>query len=186
MPTSTGGRDGSGRSRSAWSHVERPWRSRSLPPWAPSYSVCLLIWGRSLSFLSGSGPPVDGPTISLVLLFLGGSPLAAAIHLADAIPDRDADRAAGLRTLAVALGTPRAELAAAGLLLLGSLVSTILVIRRGQSSTAALSLVAVVASGLVVGLSSRAGRLSSLFGKWMVIAAAALAAVPLVAQASGR
>ena len=126
------------------------------------------------------------PLSSLVLLFLGGSPLAAAIHLADAIPDRDADRAAGLRTLAVALGTPRAELAAAGLLLLGSLVSTILVIRRGQSSTAALSLVAVVASGLVVGLSSRAGRLSSLFGKWMVIAAAALAAVPLVAQASGR
>ena len=126
------------------------------------------------------------PLSSLVILFLGGSPLAAAIHLADAIPDRDADRAAGLRTLAVALGTPRAELAAAGLLLLGSLVSTILVIRRGQSSTAALSLVAVVASGLVVGLSSRAGRLSSLFGKWMVIAAAALAAVPLVVEASGR
>ena len=126
------------------------------------------------------------PLSSLVILFLGGSPLAAAIHLADAIPDRDPDRAAGLRTLAVALGTPRAELAAAGFLLLGSLVSTILVIRRGQSSTAALSLVTVAASGLVVGISSRAGRLSSLFGKWMVIAAAALAAVPLVVEASGR
>jgi len=126
------------------------------------------------------------PLSSLVILFLGGGPLAAAIHLADAIPDRDADRAAGLRTLAVALGTPRGELAAAGLLLLGSLVSTVLVIGRGQSSTAALSLVAVVASGVVVGLSSRAGRLSPLVGKWMVIVAAALAAVPLVAQASGR
>jgi len=126
------------------------------------------------------------PLSSLVILFLGGSPLAAAIHLADAIPDREADRAAGLRTLAVALGTPRAELAAAGLLLLGSLVSTVLVIRRGPSSITALSLVAVVASGVVVGLRSRTGRLSSLFGKWIVIAAAALAAVPLVAEASGR
>ncbi len=126
------------------------------------------------------------PLSSLVILFLGGSPLAAAIHLADAIPDRDADRAAGLRTLAVTLGTPRAELATAGLLLLGSLVSTVLVIRGGQASTAALSFVAVVASGLVVGLSSRAGRRSSSLGKWIVIAAAALAAVPLVAEASGR
>ena len=126
------------------------------------------------------------PLSSLVILFLGGSPLAAAIHLADAIPDREADREAGLRTLAVALGTPRAELAAAGLLLLGSLVSTVLVIRRGPSSITALSLVAVVASGVVVGLRSRTGRLSSLFGKWIVIAAAALAAVPLVAEASGR
>jgi len=126
------------------------------------------------------------PLSSLMILFLGGSPLAAAIHLADAIPDREADRAAGLRTLAVALGTPRAELAAAGLLLLGSLVSTVLVIRRGPSSITALSLVAVVASGVVVGLRSRTGRLSSLFGKWIVIAAAALAAVPLVAEASGR
>ena len=126
------------------------------------------------------------PLSSLAVLFLGGSPLAAAIHLADAIPDREADSAAGLRTLAVALGRPRAELAAAGLLLLGSLVSTVLVIRRGPSSIAALSLVAVVASGVVVGLSSRTVRLSSLFGKWIVIAAAALAAVPLVAEASGR
>ncbi len=126
------------------------------------------------------------PLSSLAVLFLGGSPLAAAIHLADAIPDREADRAAGLRTLAVALGKPRAELAAAGLLLLGSLVSTVLVIRRGPSSITALSLVAVVASGVVVGLRSRTGRLSSLFGKWIVIAAAALAAVPLVAEASGR
>ena len=159
MPTSTGGRDGRGRSRLAWSRAARPSALRSCVLWAPSCSACSPIWG---------------------------GPLAAAIHLADAIPDRDADRAAGLRTLAVALGTPRGELAAAGLLLLGSLVSTVLVIGRGQSSTAALSLVAVAASGVVVGLSSRAGRLSSLLGKWMVIVAAALAAVPLVVEASGR
>jgi len=126
------------------------------------------------------------PLGSLLVLFLGGSVLATAIHLADAVPDLEADRAAGLRTLAVALGTPRAELASAGLLLLGSLVSTVLVIRRSPSSIAALGLTAVVASGVVAGLSSRPNRVSPLLGKWIVIAAAALAAVPLVAEASGR
>jgi 4-hydroxybenzoate polyprenyltransferase len=126
------------------------------------------------------------PLTSLVILFLGGSPLATAIHLADAIPDRDRDRGAGLRTLAVALGKPRAEMAAAGLLLIGALVSIVLLIRRGQTSIAALSLVTVAASGVVAGLSSRANPSSSLLGKWVVIAAAAVAAVPLVIWASER
>jgi 4-hydroxybenzoate polyprenyltransferase len=127
------------------------------------------------------------PLSSLEILFLGGSPLAAAIHLADAIPDRDRDRAAGLKTLAVSLGSPGAEMAAAGLLLIGTLVSLVLIIRRGQTPIAALSLVTVVASGLVVALSARgSGTRSSLLGKWLVIAAAAAAAVPLVVSASGR
>jgi 4-hydroxybenzoate polyprenyltransferase len=126
------------------------------------------------------------PLTSLVILFLGGSPLAIAIHLADAIPDRDRDRAAGLTTLAVVLGKPAGELAAAGLLLIGSLVSLILLIRRGQASIAPLSLVAVLASGVVVGLGSQANRFSAALGKWMVIAAAALAALPLVLSARGR
>jgi 4-hydroxybenzoate polyprenyltransferase len=125
------------------------------------------------------------PLTSLLILFLGGSPLATAIHLADAIPDRDSDRAAGLKTLAVALRKPGAELAAAGLLLFGTLVSIILFIRRGQLSIAVLSAIAVVASGLVVGLSSR-GNPSPLLGKWLLIALAVAAAVPLVAWASGR
>jgi 4-hydroxybenzoate polyprenyltransferase len=126
------------------------------------------------------------PLTSLVILFLGGSPLAIAIHLADAIPDRDRDRAAGLTTLAVVLGKPAGELAAAGLLLIGSLVSLILLMRRGQASIAPLSLVAVLASGVVVGLGSQANRFSAALGKWMVIAAAALAALPLVLSARGR
>jgi 1,4-dihydroxy-2-naphthoate octaprenyltransferase len=120
----------------------------------------------------------------LVVLFVAGSPLATAIHLADAIPDRDRDWAAGLRTLAVALGRPGAEMVAVGLLLIGTLVSIVLIIGRGQVSIAVLSLVTVVASGVVVGLSSR-GHPSPLLGKWVVIGAAALAAVPLVAWASG-
>ena len=37
---------------------------------------------------------------SVTLILLGGIPLAAAIHLADAIPDRDADRGAGVNSLA--------------------------------------------------------------------------------------
>jgi 4-hydroxybenzoate polyprenyltransferase len=126
------------------------------------------------------------PLTSLLILFLGGSPLATAIHLADAIPDRDRDRAAGLRTLAVALGKPAAEMATAGLLLIGTLVSIVFLIRRGQPSIATLPLVTLIASVVVVGLSSRTKQSASGLGKWLVIAAALLAAVPLVAWVSGR
>ena len=122
---------------------------------------------------------------SLAILFLGGSPLAAAIHLADAIPDRGRDRDAGLKTLAVALGRPGAEFATAVLLLIGTLVALLLSIRRGQAWIAALSLAFVVASAALAVLSSR-GEPPPLVGKWIVIAAAALAAVPLVAAASER
>jgi 4-hydroxybenzoate polyprenyltransferase len=128
------------------------------------------------------------PASSLGILFLGGSPLATAIHLADAIPDRDRDRAAGLRTLAVSLGRPGAELAAAGLLLVGTLVSMVLILRRGPTSITGLSLVTIAASLLVVSLSTRVSskRWSPLLGKWLLIAAAVLNAVPLVVSASGR
>ena len=128
------------------------------------------------------------PASSLGILFIGGSPLAAAIHLADAIPDRDRDRAAGLRTLAVSLGRPGAEMVAAGLLLAGTLVSIVLILRRGPSSVAGLSLITIAASLLVVTLSSRlsANRWSPLVGKWLLITAAALNAAPLVVSASGR
>jgi len=128
------------------------------------------------------------PLSSLAVLFLGGSPLAAAIHLADAIPDRDRDRLAGLKTLAVALGRPGSELAATGLLLVGSLVSIGLIVRRGSTPIAGLSLVVVPAIYLVVNLGMRrsADRWAPLLGKWVLIALAALAAVPLVVSASGR
>ena len=128
------------------------------------------------------------PASSLGVLFLGGGPLATAIHLADAIPDRDRDRAAGLRTLAVALGRPGAEMVAAGLLLVGTLVSIVLILERGTAPIAGLSLITVVASLLVVGLSVRASdpRRSPLLAKWVLIAAAILSAVPLVVSVSGR
>jgi 4-hydroxybenzoate polyprenyltransferase len=128
------------------------------------------------------------PASSLLVLFLAGSPLATAIHLADAIPDRERDQAAGLRTLAVALGRPGAEMVAAGLLLVGTMVSIVLTLRYGQTSIAGVSLVTIAASLLIVSLSATmAGRpWSALLGKWLLIAAASLSAVPLVAWASGR
>jgi 4-hydroxybenzoate polyprenyltransferase len=128
------------------------------------------------------------PASSLGILFLGGIPLATAIHLADAIPDRERDQAAGLRTLAVALGRPGGEMVAAGLLLVGTMVSIVLILRYGQTAIAAISLVTIAASLLIVSLSATmAGRSwSALLGKWLLIAAASLSAVPLVAWASGR
>jgi 4-hydroxybenzoate polyprenyltransferase len=127
------------------------------------------------------------PASSLQVLFLGGSPLATAIHLADAIPDREKDLAAGLRTLAVALGRPLAEMAAVGLLLIGTLVSIVLLIRRAGTAIVAVSLVAATVSFLVVSLGTRrSADRSSLMGKWVLIGAAVLAAVPLVVSASGR
>jgi 4-hydroxybenzoate polyprenyltransferase len=128
------------------------------------------------------------PASSLGILFLGGSPLATAIHLADAIPDRDRDRAAGLRTLAVALGKPGAEMVAAGLLLVGSLVSIVSILRRGATPIVGLSLITLAASLLVASLSATVSdpRWSPLLAKWVLIAAAILSALPLVVSASGR
>jgi 4-hydroxybenzoate polyprenyltransferase len=128
------------------------------------------------------------PLTSLMILFLGGSPLAAAIHLADAIPDRGADREAGLKTLAVVLGKPGAELVTAALLAIGTLVAIVVAIRRAEMSLSSLSLVTVAtatATAVVMGLRFRATP-PAVLGKWMVIAAAAVAAVPLVLSASGR
>jgi hypothetical protein len=77
---------------------------------------------------------------------------------------------------------------AAGLLLAGTVVSIVLILRRGPSSIAGLSLITIAASLLVVTLSSRVSgnRWSPLVGKWLLIAAAALNAAPLVMSASGR
>jgi 4-hydroxybenzoate polyprenyltransferase len=128
------------------------------------------------------------PASALGILFLGGSPLATAIHLADAIPDRDRDRAAGLRTLAVALGQPGAELVAVGLLLVGTLVALVLILRRGSTSIVSISVGTITASLLVVTLSSFVSgrRWASSLGKWTLVAAAVLSAVPLVVSVSGR
>jgi 4-hydroxybenzoate polyprenyltransferase len=124
---------------------------------------------------------------SLVLIFLAGAPLATAINLADAIPDLQADRAAGVTTLAVALGTPRAELAAAGLLLAGSIVAITEAIQQGNGLPAVL-LPGVALGYLVISLvpTKPASSRAPVLGKWVLIAAAILAALPLVVSVGGR
>ena len=59
---------------------------------------------------------------SVPIVFLAGAPVAAAIHLADAIPDVESDAVAGSRTLAVAVGVDRARVVAASALVLGGLL----------------------------------------------------------------
>jgi 4-hydroxybenzoate polyprenyltransferase len=123
---------------------------------------------------------------SLWLIFLAGVPLATAINLADAIPDLQADQAAGVRTLAVVLGTPRADLAAAALLLVGSLVAITQAIQRGNSLPVFL-LPAVALAYLGISLLSKiAPSRAPALGKWVLIAAAILVALPLVESVGGR
>jgi 4-hydroxybenzoate polyprenyltransferase len=127
------------------------------------------------------------PASALIVLIIGGAPLATAIHLADSIPDRDRDHAAGLTTLAVALRRPTAEFASVGLLLIGTLVSLVLFLRHASTPIEGVSLVAVAATVVVLVLGMRGSAAQSpAVGKWAVIAVAGLAAVPLVEIASGR
>lgn len=51
--------------------------------------------------------------VLFIPVLIGGPLIALAIHLADSIPDRNIDERAGLRTLAIALGRPLAEVVAA-------------------------------------------------------------------------
>lgn len=81
----------------------------SFLPFAVAFPL-LVVW---VADASGHALPM------VWLIFLGGVPLAVAVHLGDAIPDRDYDGAAGLRTLPVVLGFPRAELLAGFLLVVG-------------------------------------------------------------------
>ncbi len=71
------------------------------------------------------GIVVGRPPSSLLPLFFVGAPLAVAIHLADAIPDRESDREAGVQTLAVVLGRPAAEVTAAASFLAGVAIALV-------------------------------------------------------------
>ncbi len=121
---------------------------------------------------------ISGRTVpSLLALFLGGMPLATAIHLADAVPDRAADAASGANTLAVALGRPAAELVAVGSLWAGcSALAIATFVARPVDA------VATIACGLAGGLLY--GRLvlardtpADPTSRWILVAAALLAAL---------
>ncbi len=121
---------------------------------------------------------------SLLWLFAAGMPLATAIHLADAIPDREVDRAGGARTMAVALGRPAAERLAAFALAVGA---SILGLSLGGTRIAAAGGVWVVGATaavlylLAVRREREAQRLR--VARWVLVAGAGLAAATWVAAA---
>ncbi len=87
---------------------------------------------------------------SLWYLFLAGAPLALAIHLADAIPDREADRQAGIKTLAVVLGRPSAEVLAALAMVLGAALTFVYQLHANRFGVSVLSQAsALLTAGLV-------------------------------------
>jgi 4-hydroxybenzoate polyprenyltransferase len=96
-------------------------------------------------------------------LILGGVPIAAAIHLADAIPDIGSDAAAGVRTLATSLGPARAGWMAALLLFLGGSGLAL------DSGPVRLPAVLIPAAGSLAYLLWR--------NKWILIGGAVLAAL---------
>ncbi len=119
---------------------------------------------------------------SLLWLFAAGMPLAMAIHLADAIPDREVDAAGGARTMAVALGRPAAERLAAFALAAGA---SILGLSLGGTRIAAAGGVwvagatAAVAYLFAVRREHEAQRLRVF--RWVLVAGAGLAAATWVA-----
>ncbi len=74
----------------------------SFLPFAVAFPL-LPLWVAAVA-----GGRLGSPVLALAV---AGVPLATAIHLADAIPDRELDAAGRARTLAVALGGRKAELA---------------------------------------------------------------------------
>jgi 4-hydroxybenzoate polyprenyltransferase len=123
----------------------------SFVPFAIAFPL-MLVWIQQIVVY---GPPAW-------LCFVAGIPLAIAIHLGDAIPDREIDARTGSPTLAVTLGSS-AETVTAGLLLAASLV-------LGLSSLAARPATAVLI--VVFGLVASATYRFMVQSRWIVAAAA--------------
>lgn len=123
------------------------------------------------------------PLEALGPVLLGGIPLSVSIHLADAIPDRAPDHAAGVNTLAVTFGRPGAEIGAVGLLLAGTLVSIGVLNRQVSRLSFGLSIVALAAGYLLLTLGSRTAPPH--LAKWLLIGTALLASLPLVVSIRG-
>jgi 4-hydroxybenzoate polyprenyltransferase len=126
------------------------------------------------------------PAGSFPVIVLGGVPLAIAIHLADAIPDREHDAEAGVRTLAVVLGRPAGEVVAAVLMLAGSGVATYTVMHRGAVSIGALALVGLAINYLNLSFTKGDApwsRFRPVLAKWNLICGAIFAALLLVLSA---
>jgi 4-hydroxybenzoate polyprenyltransferase len=131
-----------------------PW---SFLPFAFAFPL-LVLW---VSAVVGYGPPAW-------VTFLGGAPLAVAVHLADSVPDLDADRRSGLRTLAVALGGQAATRAAATLLAAGCAVLALDSLRADPWLAAFI---------LLIGIAAGAAFISGWTSRWIAAAAAVIVTV---------
>lgn len=135
----------------------------SFAPFAVAFPL-LPIW---VGVIAGRPAQLLGP------LFMAGAPLATAIHLADATPDRETDRSAGIRTLAVALGGSGSERAAAGLLVAASALLTVVSAARQPLAAVVISI-----AGLSGGLSYLwYVRRPSAQAKWLIVGAALIVTV---------
>lgn len=126
------------------------------------------------------------PASSLLIIVIGAVPLAIGIHLADAIPDRDADRDSGVETLAVYLRRPAGEIAAAILVGLGSSLAIALVLQRYGNGLSGILFVALALAYLTfttTGTRSTPERWRLMLGKWILIGDALVAGLFLVAVA---
>jgi 4-hydroxybenzoate polyprenyltransferase len=112
------------------------------------------------------------PLAPLTSVLLGTAVLAAAIHLADSLPDIDADAEAGMGTLSVTLGRARTLAWIPSLLIVGAIVSVGSLFARPIVSGAAAAIGIIGASGAVI-LGRRRPRLI----RWIVAATAFLDAV---------
>ncbi len=146
----------------------------SFLPFAVAFPL-LPLWVAAVAGRLGS---------AVLALAVAGVPLATAIHLADAIPDRELDAAGRVRTLAVALGGPKAELAVCLGLALGATMLGLSLVRARP------------AVALVVGAAGWAAAISYLWlirqservdtrrrAKWIVVAGTLLVTAAWLAAA---
>jgi 4-hydroxybenzoate polyprenyltransferase len=126
-----------------------------LPTWVG------LVAGRSLS--------------SFIWLIPAGAFLAAAIHLADSLPDIKTDAASGLRTLAVQLGSRRTIAAISGCIMVGGLI-----VLAAVGARPLLALVVAIAAVLATVMIVRAASRRPQAIRWVAAGYGVLAAISLI------
>ena len=136
----------------------------SFVPFAVAFPL-VPLWG---------GAVTGRPGASMLMLLAAGVPVATAIHLADAIPDREVDAVARARTLAVALGRPKAELAVFLCLGSGTTMLAVSVVTRPAVGLA-LAATGWAAATSYLWLAGHANRVDSQRrAKWIAVAGALL------------
>jgi 4-hydroxybenzoate polyprenyltransferase len=131
------------------------------------------------------GVLADRSLRSLLVFLFAGLPLSIAVHLADSIPDRDLDRKLGLRTAAVFLGWPLAEIATGILLVAGGSIAAL----AGRNRVVTWWLLPLAVLGVALNyVNMHVGRRTStprvlMLGKWTVVAMVLLSAAFVVGAA---